>query len=546
MKVFSWLLGILCTMTGIQATAQSCSISIPTTQNTIDGSQFLPGDTICLEPGLRSYLLITNCTGTASQPIVFINKTGIVRIDTDHYYGIKLARSSHVKIIGNIGHSSEYGIVIQRVGNGAGISLDELSTDIELAYLEISNTAIGGIYAKTDPDCSFTATRDSFTMYNLHIHHCYLHDIADEGMYIGSTKYTGQYLPDCDTTVFPHYIYGVEVHDNIIERTGWDGIQVSSSPLDCRIYNNIIREDSYAEVPDQMSGILIGGGSVCDCYNNIIADGKGDGIDIFGHQKMKIYNNLILRSGRTFQPGNETAYKHGIFVGNSPGGESSTLHIMHNTIISPKSEGIKFFNTNSSGNLIFNNIVTNPGSYQTIGKQAYFNPALPDSYFSVRNNMFSEYPQSIKFVDYQSDDFDLQASSTAVNTGFDAGLNAVSFDLLDRPRPHNQGYDIGAFECQDPHAMIQLPDATASNITVEPNPVTDKLYVTIANKVEHIIQYQIITVHGYPISRPSSLNVPAHQKERLQIDVSELTAGIYFLRIFSQAKVTNLVFVKSN
>lgn len=100
--------------------------------------------------------------------------------------------------------------------------------------------------------------------------------------------------------------------------------------------------------------------------------------------------------------------------------------------------------------------------------------------------------------------------------------------------------------CQDPHAMIQLPDATASNITVEPNPVTDKLYVTIANKVEHIIQYQIITVHGYPISRPSSLNVPAHQKERLQIDVSELTAGIYFLRIFSQAKVTNLVFVKSN
>jgi len=50
-----------------------------------------------------------------------------------------------------------------------------------------------------------------------------------------------------------------------------------------------------------MSGILIGGGAKCDCYNNKIFDGKGDGIDVFGLGYMKIFNNLIVRAGRTFQ-----------------------------------------------------------------------------------------------------------------------------------------------------------------------------------------------------------------------------------------------------
>ncbi len=56
-----------------------------------------------------------------------------------------------------------------------------MSSDIELAGFDISYTALGGIYAKTDPDCSFEATRENFTFKNLSIHDCYLHHIQDEG-----------------------------------------------------------------------------------------------------------------------------------------------------------------------------------------------------------------------------------------------------------------------------------------------------------------------------------------------------------------------------
>ena len=68
-------------------------------------------------------------------------------------------------------------------------------------------------------------------MYDLKIHDCYLHHIADEGFYIGSSKYTGQTIYQCDEiVVLPHIIEGVSIYDNIVENTGWDGIQVSSAP----------------------------------------------------------------------------------------------------------------------------------------------------------------------------------------------------------------------------------------------------------------------------------------------------------------------------
>lgn len=528
----SWnllLLVLIISQFTLELRSQNCAESIPPSLTVFDGQNLLPGDTVCIEAGSKDFLLIQNCHGNASQPIVFINKSGTVLIDTDHFYGIKIAGSSHLKLLGN-GAQQTYGIRILRVGNGAGVSIDELSTNIEIGWLEIANTAIGGIYAKTDPDCSFVATRDKFTMYDLRIHNCYLHDIADEGFYIGSSKYTGQYLPDCDTTVFPHFIHGVHIHDNIIERTGWDGIQVASSPVDCKIYNNIIIEDSYAEVPNQMSGIIVGGGSVCDCYNNTIIDGKGDGIDVFGHQTMKIYNNLIIRPGRNYQAGNPNLTRHGIFVGNSPAGEAATMHVLHNTIISPKTTGIRFLNGNTSNNLILNNIVSNPGAYNLVGERAYFDPSPAISLFSIRNNLFTEDLQAIKFMNPLNDDFDVQASSPAVNSGFNAGLNAVSFDLLNRPRPHNQGYDIGAFESQDPFAFIHGNTAWPFEIIIFSNPAIGSLTFQINNFLNHALSYDLLSANGMQVIPKETIRPTEEASTIKTVDVSMLRAGLYILR----------------
>lgn len=441
------------------AAQKACNHTISLVTNVFDGSNVAPGDTICITGGQRDYLLLRNIAGTQTLPVVIVNRGGTAIINTSHFYGIKLSNCKHVKLIGSNSSVQPYGIRIVRVGNGGGISVDDLSSNVELAYIEISNTALAGIYAKTDPDCSFVATRDKFTMFNLVIRNCYMHDIEDEGLYIGSSKFTGQYLPACDTTVLPHYIYGVQIYNNIIERTGWDGIQVASSPVDCKIYNNIVRNDSYRETPFQMSGILIGGGSKCDCYNNQIFDGKGDGIDAFGFGTQKIYNNLIVRAGKTYFPNDPNYPRHGIFVGNSPDGAAAVYHIMHNTIIAAKSTGIRFANNNTTNNLIFNNIITNPGDFTTIGNNAYFQNTSSSMGFNIRNNYFTELIDTLRFRNPVADNYDLLPNSTAVNKGFNAGLNAIAFDLLNRPRPHNQGYDIGAFECQDPNAsIIESPD----------------------------------------------------------------------------------------
>jgi hypothetical protein len=455
-KLF-WILCLNILLSTTAALAQNCDQLVSRSQNVVDGENIQPGDTICLENGTRSYLLFRNLIGTASLPIVIVNQGNVI-IDTDHFYGLKTSNCKFVKIIGSRPNQNTYGIKIQRVGNGSGITLDDLSSDIELSGIEISYTAFAGIYAKTDPDCSFEATRENFTFYNLEIHDCYLHHIGDEGFYIGSSKYTGQYLPDCDTTVLPHLMHNVLIYNNLIEDTGWDGLQVSSAVGDCRVFNNRIFRDSNKETVNQMSGILIGGGSECDCYNNQIFDGKGDGIDMFGHGDSRIYNNLIVRAGKSFQPNNPDESRHGIFIGNPPDNSLSNLDILHNTIIDPKTTGIRYFNSFTSFNTIANNLITRPGAYDQIGNNAYFNHNLTTDLFVSTGNLFTQSIDYAGFKNFDENNFDLKANSPAINRATDLGYSGILFDIMDRPRPHNQGFDQGAFECQEINASISQLD----------------------------------------------------------------------------------------
>ncbi|MEA3504877.1 MAG: right-handed parallel beta-helix repeat-containing protein, partial [Bacteroidota bacterium] len=289
----------------------------------IDGDDLgiSPGDTVLITTSAKPYLLIRNVHGTSSSPVLFKNYNGIIIFDTDHFYGISIQHSEHIIISGMDSYGYDYGIQILRVANGAGIGITDYSSDVEIKGVEIANTLISAIVSKTDPVCDenneIHPTRDDFVQYNIVIHDNYLHDIGNEGMYIGSSFFTG-YTLTCggqQHTVEPHVNIGVQIYNNILDRTGWDGIQVSSAVNNCNIYGNIIEHDSEAEYHNQMSGIIIGGGSKCDCYNNIIKDGKGDGIEIFGKGNQKIYNNLIIRPGRTYHTGDPSFPKHGMYCG---------------------------------------------------------------------------------------------------------------------------------------------------------------------------------------------------------------------------------------
>jgi len=462
-----WLAMLLSTGT----LSAQCDAYILRGTSIFDGeqTQVLPGETICMESGSRDYLVLKNIHGTPSNPILIKNENSAVVIETGHYYGIKISNCSYIRFSGTGNPQITYGIQVLRVDQGAGISVTDLSTDVEIDHVEVANIPIAGIYAKSEPDCNFNSTRDKFTMYNFLLHDCYLHDIADEGLYIGSSKYTGQTI-NCngrDTTVLPHIMVGTRIYNNIVENTGWDGIQVSSSESDCQIHDNIVREDSQEEYQYQMSGIIIGGGSQCDCYNNQIFDGKGDGIDILGLGNMKIYNNLIVNAGRTYKPNDPNAFKHGIFVGESVTLANATYDIFNNTIVNPKSNGIKFANQEIAHADFINNLITSPGRLAAEGNQAYINGV--QSSISKVTNIFSPDNSSVLFLGQNPYLYDLKPNSPAVNTGTNMNGYGLSFDAVNRNRPFHTYFDVGAFECHDPQADVNQPEAN-SECHIYPNP----------------------------------------------------------------------------
>jgi hypothetical protein len=436
--------------------AQHSRVIVSQSTTLVDGTAkpyntLKPGDTLFFQGGSKQYLLIRNFTGSKTKPFVFMNFEGVVSFNTDWYYGIKIANCRYIRLTGTGDPKSFYGFRIDRVKSGAGLSVGELSSDFEVDHIYINNVPIAGIYAKTDPDCSLTATRGRFVQYNTIFHDNYIINAGNEGFYIGSSFYNGETL-DCnnrDTLIYPSTLSGVRVYNNIVKLSGWDGIQVSSATTDCKIYNNLIMYDSQSGVPYQMSGILIGGGSRCDCYNNYIYKGKGDGIESLGLGGYRIFNNVIVDAGRTFQPGLSFTMKHGIYVGDVSTIPGAGIEILFNNIINPKSNGIRFASTKSKKNLIASNVIINPG----MGVNGYIEITDSESDVLLKNNYTSLNISSARFKDTT---YTILPGSPLINTGY-KDCRGVSFDFFNFRRPV-LAPDIGIHEFGNATSENNMPE----------------------------------------------------------------------------------------
>jgi len=434
------------------------SIIIPVSSKNIDSStpkysSINPGDTLLVEAGIRESLLFANIQGTQENPIVIINSGGRVIFETDRSYGIDLRNCSHIKLTGTGDVNERYGFLISDLPNenSVGIGVGYKSTNFEIENIEISHVSFAGILAKTNPTCEdISSGRGMFVQRNSFIHDLYIHDVSGEGIYLGSSKFRDSYnLSDCDTIVFSHTLEGVRVYNNIIENSGMDGIQVSSAVNDCLIYNNIISNDSRLEKNFQMSGIIIGGGSYCDCYNNIIKDGKGTGILYFGFGGGKIYNNLIINSGLTHFPEDPSKKQHGIYIDDKSNGFADNLYLFNNTIISPKTNGIALAEDVIHLNYIKNNIIINPGAFGNDNvsvEEASINLLSSDINIEESHNYMAIQADQAGFVDPDNNDFHLKQGSQLIDAGIDLQVNGISFDLEYNERPKGKNFDIGAYE----------------------------------------------------------------------------------------------------
>ncbi|MEI7981938.1 MAG: T9SS type A sorting domain-containing protein [Bacteroidota bacterium] len=501
-----------------------------------NGSMVRPGDTICLQAGQKSFLLLSYLHGTKNSPIVIINSEGQVLITNSPNYGIKFDSCSYIKLSGKGSANPEFGIKVEVVP-GSGLSVDGLSTNIEIEGVEIGYTGFSGLVAKTDPDCSFTSTRDKFILRDLKIHDNFIHHTNNEGLYIGSSKYKNGQTLNCngrDTILFPHLLKGVRVYNNRLEFTGWDGIQVSSADSACFIHDNLVLFDSEGEQEYQMSGIIIGGGTNAECYNNIIKDGKGDGIEIVSLGLQKVYNNLIVNPGRTYKINqNYTPYlKHGIYVGPDYQSPSNSYLLVNNTIISPKSFGIKFVDAISTNNLIANTIIINPGSYPMIGEDAYINLISSAIDIKILNNIKNRDFATIDFVDPGEDNFDLKASSPAVNKGLLIDGFLLNFDILSRLRPFASVFDIGAYECQD-SSLLDIDEFRGADLIIGnlfPNPFNEKTYLNYSLRKQSFTEIGIFNPQGEKVMEIFHSVQPAG-KYNFTIEKGYLRAGLYILSL---------------
>lgn len=421
-----------------------------------------PGFKVCLAPGKYFQIRIDSLAGNPSGPVKIVPQSDSVTIESGTNYGIRFGKSKNIQLLGST-IPSKYGIIIRDI-SGMGISVDDLSTDIEIAGVFIDSVSFSGIVAKTNPDCSLTSVRGAFLLKNLFIHDNYIRRTGNEGMYIGHTFYGG-YTINCnghDTVVLPHLLQNVDIYNNLLEECGFDAIQVSCATNGCYIHHNTIRHDSRDESYGQMSGINIGGGTVAECYNNLIENGKGMGIEVHGLGNTLIYNNLIIKPGLNYKPGQHIQYsKSGIFIGELYSKPDLTpIHIFNNTIISPKSDGIRQTSNLVSGCRIQNNAIINPGIYDyylanNIPTERAYVSSVAESNSIVSNNFCSQDIMSPLFQD-TIHNFRLQSGSPLIDAGIDLTAFGIDSDFDDNPRPRFNGYDIGCYEYQNSAGVNEI------------------------------------------------------------------------------------------
>ncbi|MGC8864509.1 MAG: right-handed parallel beta-helix repeat-containing protein [Bacteroidales bacterium] len=434
-----------------------------------------PGDTIGIAAGERTtYLRIKNLRGTPAQPIILINYGGRVIISNTASGGALALKTCRNVILSGSGHPAwEYGIKLDTTAAGNnGLSLDELTSDIEVHHLEICRQGFAGIMAKTDPSCNPSTWRENFTLNNLHIHHCYIHHTQGEGMYIGYSVY-GPVTRSCGGStiqVYAHEVKHLRVHDNIVEWTGLDGIQISCATEDVLVFNNSISRTGFLDNTYSkgygMEGICVGGGSTGRYFNNIIADTYGSGFNVFGVGEVYIFNNVILRPGRPSKFAWNQHFVYGIFADDRTTIPGSSFYYINNTIVSPRTSGIKIASTQSRKNRVYNNVILDPATKHLFGNYGnnwmqsclqigsgvsalvssnYFDTVRYSSYYGLSG---STDPYFIAAV---QGNFRLKDSTNLVDNALAADTVAsFSFDADSLPRPGGSAWDIGAYEYHPP------------------------------------------------------------------------------------------------
>jgi len=486
-------LGLLFASSFIQAQS-GCDHTIGLSVASADGrgnfSAVQPGDVVCIAAGSRDQLTLKNFQGNASAPIVFKNSGGAVVFNNSGGYAIRVQNARYFRLTGTGDSSIKYGIQVKG-SYSFGINMGWKTSDVEVDHVEIGQTSGGaGIKVNTHSNCSDGSTNNydydgdgkiagdvddvvsqaNFTQYNTRIHDNHISNTANEGFYIGANRSVyassgqGQDAPCPTAPTYPlnPLLETVRIYGNLIERSGWDSINVKAAHKDCQVYSNQIIENSIANEPGQEGGVNVALNSQCDVYNNLIRDGYSRAIKLSGIGG-KVYNNVIVNAGRSFGPAD--AEGTAIHLGSSVVG--SPYLVVNNTIIGPASYGVYFGYSNQSANRVQNNVIVNPGAFGSKGDAAYVYMAGSAS-AQVTNNYKTQNVGSVLFTNPSGGDYSLRSGSPAIDKGIDLRSVGVTSDRIGTPRPSGPAFDIGAYEFNGGGTSLPQPPTALHIIGIVP------------------------------------------------------------------------------
>jgi hypothetical protein len=416
-----------------------CTYIVPATAYRVDAQALglKPGAVICLKAGTAyKNLVFKNVRGTAALPIIIKNCGGTAVINgSTQWFGIRTEYSSFFRITGGTTDGT-FGIKIN--GGRQSLHLDLLTTNVEVDHVEIGNSGFAGIMAKTEPSCDNATVRGNFVMRNVFLHHNYIHDTGGEGFYVGHNFYSTGISTPCGTRL-PPVLEGVKIYNNIIKNSGWEAIQVASTPKGAEVYNNRIENYGVKNVQYQNNGVQFGEGGVGKFYGNLIKGGKGNGLMILGNAQNFVHDNVIINTGG-----------HAIFCDDRTA-TGTGFKFINNTIINAGMDGIRLYADNVPMNLIYNNLIVNPKSYSTYkyprtGNDAYVYLLNKAVKVTQRNNYFTRDINAPKFSSPSTFNYSLKTGSPAINKGVNIAVYNILLDCALKPRLKGVAYDVGAYE----------------------------------------------------------------------------------------------------
>jgi hypothetical protein len=275
-------------------------------------------------------------------------------------------------------------------------------------------------------------------MRNVILHDNYVHDTAAEGFYIGHTFYEKGVNTPCGVRL-PHVMENVKIYNNLIKNSGWESIQVGSTPKGADVYNNRIENFGMKNALYQNNGVQFGEGAPGRFYGNYIKGGKGTALMIIGNAQNLVHNNVIINTGA-----------HGIFADErtaiGPG-----FTIVNNTIINTGGDGIRLYTERVPTNIVYNNIIVNPKSYSTYqyprtGNDAYVYLLGKTVPVKSLNNYFTRDINALKFASASAFNYRLLTGSPAINKGTSIAIYNIPLDHALTARLKGAHYDIGAYE----------------------------------------------------------------------------------------------------